>query len=664
MSISAHRDRIAASSIAVCYVMTLLVCCNSQEVHAQSVSDNESARFHLASGIREQCLRIYREVLNSDDFWPAMHAAEALTDVGFGEEVREVLLPKLAVESNDQKRCGLARELIRTGDRTKVTILLDIVADENSNGRVHAAESLYKVAMVGNGQALRAILDNSNDTQLQLMAAGALARCGSIGALEFIRNRLDSEPADVARTAAWLLGDLGDASDIKSLQTAAVGAAAPTPRCFFEHALAELGDESGQEALRRNLADADPAVRAYAAASAGRIGDLQSIGQLARLLENSVPDVQVRAAQALIGISNPPPADRLAEVINDVYIANDAHPRYSEGSIVELTDGSLLYATTEFAGGSSDFASARIVSRTSHDGGRTWDKQRVLQENIGEKNVMSVTLRWLASPVTSETPLGMFYLVKNAHDDLKAYVRTSTDNGQTFGKPTLISSNPGYHVMNNDRVTLLSSGRLLAPLATTSNIGSENHFVSSCYISDDQGKTWRAGVWEVDLPQRGAMEPEVIEMDDGKVAMIMRTQLGHIAIAYSPDKGDTWTKPVAWSVKAPEAPATLRRIPATGDLLLIWNNVYEEGEDHGGRRTPLTAAVSSDGGKTWSHVRNLETRSDQTYAYASVVFVNDRAVMTYYVRDDRSGWISSRFRSLPISWFYQPVPVEATATNQ
>ena len=106
-------------------------------------------------------------------------------------------------------------------------------------------------------------------------------------------------------------------------------------------------------------------------------------------------------------------------------------------------------------------------------------------------------------------------------------------------------------------------------------------------------------------------------------------------------------------MKAPEAPATIRRIPATGDLLLVWNNTYDPKAGHGGKRTPLTAAVSSDEGKTWKHVRDLETDADRTFAYTSVAFVRDRVLLTYYVSDPKTNRLSSRFRSLPVRWLYE-----------
>ncbi|HET6575994.1 MAG TPA: sialidase family protein, partial [Fimbriiglobus sp.] len=129
--------------------------------------------------------------------------------------------------------------------------------------------------------------------------------------------------------------------------------------------------------------------------------------------------------------------------------------------------------------------------------------------------------------------------------------------------------------------------------------------------------------------------------------------LGHIATATSTDGGNHWGEPSWLPVTAPESPATIRRIPATGDLLLLWNNTFQIGAGHGGRRTPLTAAVSSDEGKTWRHVRNVEGRADQTYAYTSVLLVKDRVILTYYITDPKDKRWSSRFRSLPVSWLYE-----------
>jgi len=108
-----------------------------------------------------------------------------------------------------------------------------------------------------------------------------------------------------------------------------------------------------------------------------------------------------------------------------------------------------------------------------------WSDPRVLQESTGKMNVMSVTLRRLnqSESVHKDTPerelpstIAMFYLQKNSYDDLRVYVRFSDDEARSFGDPVRVTSEPGYHVMNNDRVTQLSSGRLLAPVASNISI--------------------------------------------------------------------------------------------------------------------------------------------------------------------------------------------------
>jgi hypothetical protein len=43
---------------------------------------------------------------------------------------------------------------------------------------------------------------------------------------------------------------------------------------------------------------------------------------------------------------------------------------------------------------------------------------------------------------------------------------------------------------------------------------------------------------------------------------------------------------------------------------------------------------------------------DRTYSYASLTFVDTRAVLSYWERDAHAGRISNRFRSLPVQWFY------------
>ncbi|MCF6311840.1 MAG: exo-alpha-sialidase [Verrucomicrobiales bacterium] len=503
-------------------------------------------------------------VKGNDNFWPSIHACEALTLAGHGDEVTKFLTPKLKTEKDDQHRVGLARELVRAGDRSKAAIMFDILAGKDPHGHVHACESLYKVNEIGDGTLMLAALNSKNIKQA-LMAAAALGRQGNAQAMKFLRDRLDHENQDIVRIVAWVLGRIGDArTDIPGLRAGLTQQKDPLIRAYFENSLALLGDPRGITGVLRNLRSDDPAIRTYSATFAGEARITSAKDRLIHLLDDDNIDARVRAAQALFVLSLPAPAASDEDISVDVFPATKENPRYSEGSILPLANGDLLYSTTEFVGSGSDHVEARIIARISSDGGRTWGDSQILQAPDKGKNI-------------------------------KSY----------------------------------------------------------CLFSDDQGKTWQKSKTIVDYSKRGAMEPELIEFKDGSIGMLIRTQSGHIAISYSKDRGETWSEAKSWGVRAPEAPATIRRVPSTGDLLLIWNDNYEKGAGHSGKRSPLTAAISTDEGKTWSHKFNLETSKQHTYSYISLTFMHGCAIMSYYVSDEKNKQISSRFRSLPIAAFYQ-----------
>jgi sialidase-1 len=626
---------------------------------------DRAAAVPLGPELQDRCLDTLRRALQAiadapDSFWPAMHAAEALTLAGHGREVIALLAPRFPHEADAQRRCGLAREMVRAGDRRPLASLFETLADPQSTGRVHAAESLYKIAELSDGKLLRSAMVEPGDPRLALMAAAALGRCGNGAALKVPREALRSADHETRKIGVWVMGLLGGPGDVPQVQSLAETEKDEMTRAFAVNALACLDPDKGRAGLLANLSSATPAVRAYAAEFSGYSRMVEARPKLIELLADDNTDVRVRAAQSLVSFSLPrwalglPLAADNDDIRVGVDDADKKFPRYSEGSIIALRDGALLYAITAFAGGGEDHSGATIKGRLSYDGGRTWSAPRTLQENIGRQNVMSVTLRRLPASKDSRElpPLGMFFLIKNGPTDLKVALRISRDEARTFGEPIIVTSGPGYHVMNNDRVTILSSGRIVCPVSWSADISKDWHFVCRCFLSDDGGQTWRMSVDEVSQPKRGAMEPEVVELTGGRLMMIIRTQLGIIATSFSEDGGDHWSKPDKLSVKAPESPSTIRVIPATGDLLLVWNNVFAAGTDHGGLRRPLTAAISRDEGRTWENPRNLETDAEEGYAYTSILFHKDRVALSYYVFDRETNQISSRFRTLPVRWFY------------
>lgn len=258
---------------------------------------------NTTEAIQEKALAILRAGLQARDeadFWPAMHAAEGLTLAGHRGEVRTALEPRLATETDARRRCGLARELIRAGDLSKLGELARILASPDAYGHIHAAESLFKVGEVGDAVAMERAFARQENVKLRLMAAAALGRSGAAKPQEVIRDSLRGSDADGIMLAGWILGQIGDDADIQPIRSRLADAPTSLVRAYLEHALAMLGDADGLAALANNLRSTDDAIRTAAANMAGEAGARVTVPTLVKLLDDPVPDIRIRAAQSLL----------------------------------------------------------------------------------------------------------------------------------------------------------------------------------------------------------------------------------------------------------------------------------------------------------------------------------------------------------------------------
>jgi len=219
----------------------------------------------------------------------------------------------------------------------------------------------------------------------------------------------------------------------------------------------------------------------------------------------------------------------------------------------------------------------------------------------------------------------------------------SGDGGETWDGPYLMNllGNPYY-----DTVIQLSSGRLLAPSRTGfSNaehpglcyeeasswgtwkglrlqVAGHYHYpeidIAAVSYSDDDGKTWKQcegklmGWFDGEgIPNgRGGVtacdEPGVAETADGRVLFFARSTVGCIVQSYSSDEGETWTAVRPSELASSYSPPRLRRIPQTGDLMCVWNQVSREEIRRGYRRGRLSVAISTDSGGSWGNFKTLE----------------------------------------------------------
>ena len=137
--------------------------------------------------------------------------------------------------------------------------------------------------------------------------------------------------------------------------------------------------------------------------------------------------------------------------------------------------------------------------------------------------------------------------------------------------------------------------------------------------------------------------------------MIIRTNAGFQYQAFSKDNGESWGPSEITSIQSPVSPATIARIPSTGDLLMVWNNNGLTGPLKG-LRTPLSIAVSKDEGKTWQHQKTLENDPEGWYCYTAIHFVGKKEVLLSYCAGNRpegTGLSITNIRRLSLDWIYK-----------
>lgn len=319
------------------------------------------------------------------------------------------------------------------------------------------------------------------------------------------------------------------------------------------------------------------------------------------------------------------------------------NPRNSEGDIIELKNGRLCLIYTRFTGGSSDHAAADLAMRTSEDDGKSWSKDSIVVHRPGGLNVMSVSLLRLRSG-----QIALFYLRKTSQEDCRPLMRISNDEAKTWSQPTIcITDKVGYYVLNNDRAVQLQSGRLVLPVAWHQGPGEprDTAGVLMCYLSDDEGKTWRRSKdsfkgYRSDGQRITVQEPGIVELKDGRLMMYMRTNAGSQYICYSQDGSETWSNAQPSDLVSPLSPASIKRIPWTGDLLCVWNDHSGIHSYTRGRRTPLCLSISQDEGKTWNRSRIIEGNPDGWYCYTAITFVKDRMLLAYCAGDKEIGGLN------------------------
>lgn len=250
------------------------------------------------------------------------------------------------------------------------------------------------------------------------------------------------------------------------------------------------------------------------------------------------------------------------------------------------------------------------------------------------------------NPVVWQAPDGkvwLFYVMRYGATWSTSYIQAkiSKDGARTWSDPMIVTQTPG--MMVRSAPLPLAGGDILLPAYHETGHDTESVGPDSCSLFfrfDAVKHTWTES--NRIRSKIGNIQPAVAAITDQYLVCYCRRggdysdfKEGRIIRSESRDGGKTWSDGRETEFKNPNAAIEFLRL-RNGHLLLIFNDTTKG-------RTPLTAALSIDGDKSYPYRRNLiEGPGDYAYPYAiqagdgkiHLIFTSDKRTTIYHAAFD------------------------------
>ncbi len=227
--------------------------------------------------------------------------------------------------------------------------------------------------------------------------------------------------------------------------------------------------------------------------------------------------------------------------------------------------------------------------------------------------------------------LWLFYKIGSSVADWTGWIVKSKDGGKTWSEGEPLKEGFLGPIKNKP---VLVNNRLLCP-SSTERKGWKFHVE----IYDLATKQWKyVGPIERDsaevtrepgkiLPIE-CIQPSILQLKDGRLQMIGRTRNAKLAVTYSEDGGDTWSKTVLSDVPNNQSGTDAVTLK-DGRHVLIYNNFSTLPNTPKGPRTPVSLAISDDGWN-WRHCLTLEDSPVSQYSYPCIIQGRDGKLHCMY----------------------------------
>jgi predicted neuraminidase len=254
------------------------------------------------------------------------------------------------------------------------------------------------------------------------------------------------------------------------------------------------------------------------------------------------------------------------------------------------------------------------------------------------------------NPLIWQAPDGvvwLFYVQSYGEtwSDSRIKGKISKDQGATWSDSFMVAFEQGMMVRNHPVV--MDDGRYLLPVYRET--GHDRDVVGSDTVSillhyNPENHTWTPSA-PIVSPQ-GNLQAAVVRLDGDHLIAYCRRGGGYepcddcyAIFSESRDGGKTWSPGVNSEFPNPNSAVDFIKL-ASGNLLFVYNDNMNE-------RTPLTVAISTDGGKTFPHRKNVG-EGENTFAYPVLRQAKDGTIHLVYTTDERATVMHATFREASI----------------
>ncbi len=234
--------------------------------------------------------------------------------------------------------------------------------------------------------------------------------------------------------------------------------------------------------------------------------------------------------------------------------------------------------------------------------------------------------------------LHVFQIRTGAHPNfsLQAGCEFSTDEGKSWQQGGWLHAEPGPYCTMNGKITQSTkNGRVFFP-ASTGGEGIEGEKVGGIgvWYSDDEGRSWRESQNRLDKRTTGLnlQEGEVVELSDGRLMLMARSDTGCLMVSESTDSGLSWSTDVkSTSLVSTMCAFNTMYDPKTKEIFVFW--VYEDSDKypsmHQFPRERISLARSKDDMRSWEYLADIEDFKGHSGRYMNLgMYVDDDCIYT------------------------------------